>query len=122
MKISQAHVKNLVTTITQYGLGKKLGIHLLHKHEPLPDGQVKLEMKIESAPGKWIKPTLIDSLDLSNIHGVTFKVVPGENRLVSYEFGEGPSPVSNSDVVNSNCVKDFISYVTKHDLVDAIAL
>ncbi|KAM5463530.1 hypothetical protein MferCBS49748_005882 [Microsporum ferrugineum] len=118
----QAHVKNLVTTITQYGLGKKLGIHLLHKHEPLPDGQVKLEMKLESAPGKWIKPILIDSLDLSNIHGITFKVVPEENRLVPYEFGEGPSPVFNSDVVNSNCVKDFISYVTKHDLVDAIAL
>ncbi|EGC47475.1 predicted protein [Histoplasma capsulatum var. duboisii H88] len=122
MKISPDHIKNLVAMIARYGLGKKLGIHLLHKHESIPDGQVKLEKKLETTSGKWVRPISIDSLNLNNIHGVAFKVVPGENRLVPYEFGEGISPVCKSDVADNGCVKDFISYTTKHDLVDAISL
>src|ERR1700722_12571612 len=122
MHVSQDHIKNLLAMIARYRLREKLGIHLLHKHEPISKGQVKLETKLETMTGKWIKPIPMDSLDLNNIHGVVFKFVAGEHRLVPYEFGEGPSPVSMSDVVNNNCIEEFAYYITKNNLVNVIAL
>jgi hypothetical protein len=121
MHVSQDHIKNILALIAQCGLREKLGIHMLHKHESIPKGQVKLETKLETTAGKWIKPIPIDSLDLNNMHGVVFKFVAGEHRFVPYEFGEGPSPVSMSDVVNK-CIEKFVDYITKNNLVDVIAL
>lgn len=99
---------------------EKLGFHLLHKHDSLPDGKVKLETMLETVPnGKWNKPTSIDTLDLNNIHGTVFNFVPGEQRLVPYEFAKGRSPVFE---VADNCVKDFVDYITEHDLINRVAL
>jgi len=122
MHVSQDHVKRLLAIFAQHGLREKLGIHLLHRHEPISKGQVKLETKLETTPGKWVKPIAVDSLDLNKIHGVVFKFVAEEYRLVPYEFGEGPSPVSLSDVVDNNCIKEFVHYITKNNLIDVIAL
>ncbi|KAH7115586.1 hypothetical protein EDB81DRAFT_919356 [Dactylonectria macrodidyma] len=122
MGVSQEHVKMLETIIAQYNLREKLGIRLLHKHEDIPNGQINLETKLKTVAGKWIRPVSIDSLDLSEIHGVVFKFVLGENILVPYEFARGPSPVSMSDVVNNNCVKDILGYITTYGLVNVIAL
>ena len=120
MSLSQDHINNLVALFARHDMLGKLDFLLLHKHDSILDGQVKLETKLETVPdGKWIKPTSINSLDLNDIHGTVFNFVPGENCLVPYEFGKGPSPRSNID---NNAVKGFIDYITKHDLVGKIAL
>ncbi|KAJ4308366.1 hypothetical protein N0V84_012141 [Fusarium piperis] len=121
MSVSQDHVKKLEAIIAQCNLREKLGIHLLHKHEDLPNGQIKLETKLRTITGKWVRPTSINSLDLGNIHGVVFKFDPEENILVPYEFARGPSPVSMSSVVD-DCVKAILGYVARNGLANMIAL
>lgn len=127
MHVSQDHVKNLLAIFVKHGLREKIGIHRLHKHDDILQKQVKLETKLTTKPGKWIKPVPIDSLNLNNIHPVVFKFVfefsAGQLslRLDPYEFGEGPSPVSICDVDNS-CMEEVANYITKNNLVDVIAL
>jgi hypothetical protein len=105
---------------------RHLGIHRLHKHDNIPGEQVKLETKLKTKPGKWVKPTPIDSLDLSNTYPVVFKFVfepvTGKLHLDPYEFGEGPSPVSPCDVDGNNCIKEAADYVIRNNLLDVIAL
>jgi hypothetical protein len=128
MHVSPDHVKTLLAIIAKSGLREKLGIHLLHRHESIPEGQIKLETKLQTLPGKWVKPVSIESLDLSAIHPVVFTIVSDFIagalcfRLDPYEFGEGPSPVSVNDLVDNNCIEEFVNYITKHGLVDVIAL
>jgi len=127
MDINQDHVKNLLAIFMKHGLREKIGVHRLHKHDDIPQEQVKLETKLKTRPGKWIKPVPINSLDLNKIHPIVFKyvfeLVTGELhlRLDPYEFGEGPSPVSLCDVDN-NCIKEAADYVNENNLVNAIAL
>lgn len=128
MHVDQDHIKNLLAIFTKHGLREKFGIHLLHKHDDIPKEQVKVETKLKTQPGKWTKPIPIDSLDLQNVHPVVLKFilesVAGELRLHldPYEFGEGPSPVSLCDVNDNSCIKEVADYITKNNLVDAIAL
>jgi hypothetical protein len=37
-------------------------------------------------------------------------------------FARGPSPVLMSDVVNNDCIKDVLGYITANGLADSIAL
>ncbi|KAG5813599.1 hypothetical protein H9Q74_012625 [Fusarium xylarioides] len=122
IRASQAHIKRLEAIVAGYNLRHKLGFHLLHKHEDIPNGQINLEMNLKNVAGKWIRPVSIDSLDLSEIHGAIFKFIPGENILVPYEFARGPSPVLMSDVVNNDCIKDVLGYITANGLADSIGL
>ncbi|KAK6843392.1 hypothetical protein PG987_004252 [Apiospora arundinis] len=120
MSLGQHHISTLVEMFARYDTLGKLGFILLHKHDSIVDGQVKLETKLETVPGgKWIKPASITSLDPNKMHGTVFNFLSEESRLVPYEFGQGPSTHSNID---DNAVKGFIDYITKHDLVDKIAL
>ncbi|CAH0023442.1 unnamed protein product [Clonostachys rhizophaga] len=48
--VSHDHVKKLETIIAQYNLREKLGIHLLHNHEDIPNGQINLETKLKTIP------------------------------------------------------------------------
>ena len=63
----------------------------------------------------------IDSLDLNNIHPVVLKFVPEKNRLVAFEFGEGPSPVAATDV-GDKFIEEITGYLTKNDLTDLFVL
>ncbi|KAE9964643.1 hypothetical protein EG328_004444 [Venturia inaequalis] len=128
MHINQDHVKILLGIFVKHGVREKIGIHRLHKHDDILEKQVKLETKLKTKPGKWIKPVSIDSLNLNAIHPVVFKFVSvfsaGELflRLDPYEFAEGPSPVSIYDVDNSSCMEEVGEYITKNNLADVIAL
>jgi hypothetical protein len=128
MHVRQDHVKNLLAIFVRHGLREKIGIHLLHKHDDISKDQVKLETKLKTKSGKWIKPVSIDSLDPNNIHPVVFKFVfsfvDGELRLRldPYEFSEGPSPISVCDVDNNNCIEEVADYIMENNLADVIAL
>ncbi|OAF56826.2 hypothetical protein VC83_06979 [Pseudogymnoascus destructans] len=98
MHVDADHVKELVEIITRHGQLGKFGFHLLHRHDPIASDTIRLESDLRVVPGKWNKATSTESLDLSNIHPLVIKFVPDQNRFVPFEFGEGPSPVSSSDV------------------------
>ena len=120
MGLDQAHIIDILALIDQYGMHESLGFHLLHKHDSIPEGKIKLETKLETVPNsKWNKAVSIDTLDLTNIHGTMFKLVPKESHLIPFEFAKGPSPIGK---VDEDCVKTPFDYVTKHGLTNAVAL
>ncbi|KAF2175645.1 hypothetical protein K469DRAFT_609952 [Zopfia rhizophila CBS 207.26] len=121
MHVDMDHVKVLVEIISRHDQLGRFGFHLVHRHDPIANDMVRLESDLGIVPGKWNKATSIDSLDLCNIHGVIFKFVSEQNRLVPFEFGEGPSPVSASDV-NDKFVQEFTGYLTKNNLTNMFAL
>lgn len=104
----------------KYGMSEVLGVHLLHRHEPLSDGEIKLEAKLDTVHnGKWSRPTPIAGLDMSDIHAVTFRFVAGDIVLLPYEFAKGPSP----DIeIKDSCIEAVLNYVTDHQLFDQVAL
>jgi hypothetical protein len=121
MHVNMYHVKKLVEIITRHGQLGKFSVHTAHQHDPIPKDTVRLESDFRVMPGKWNKATSIDSLDLSNIHPVVFKFFPEKNRYVAFEFGEGPSPVSASDV-DDKFIQEFTGYLTKNNLTEMLVL
>lgn len=121
MYVDMVHVKELVEIIARQGQLGKFSFHLVHRHDLIANDMVRLESDLGVVPGKWNKATPIDSLDLSNIHGVVFKFVPEQNRLIPFEFSEGQSPVSVGDV-DDKFIKEFTDYLIRNNLPDTFAL
>jgi len=122
MRVNRDHVKDLVEIIVRHGQLENFGFHLVYRRDPISNDKVRLESNLaEIESSKWSKDISIDSLDLRNIHPVAIKFVPEQNQLVPFKFGEGPSPVSASDVVD-RFIKEFTTYLIKHNLSDIFAL
>lgn len=121
MHVDTCHIKGLIEIIIRHQQLKKFSFHLVHRHDSIANNTVRLESDLECLPGKWNKATLIDSLDLTKIYPVVIKFLPELNRLVPFEFGEGPSPVSATDV-NGDFIQEFIGYLIQHNLSNVIAL
>lgn len=68
------HLEALTTIIKNYDMVGKLAVHLLHSHEPLEAGEIKLENELQTTLGKWMRPVSIDSLDSASMHGLAFKI------------------------------------------------
>jgi hypothetical protein len=110
-----------VEIIARHGQLEQFSFHLVHRHDLIADDMVRLESDLGIVPGKWNMATSIDSLDLSNIHPVVIKFDHEQNRFIPFEFGEGPSPVSVSDVADE-FVREFVGYLIEHDLSNIFAL
>lgn len=121
MHVDADHVKELMAIITRHGQLGKFGFHLLHRHDPIANDTIRLESDLRVVPGKWNKATSTESLDLSNIHPLVIKFVPDQNRFIPFEFGEGPSPVSSSDV-DDKFVQEITGYLTMNNLTNIFAL
>jgi hypothetical protein len=121
MHVNTTNVKELVEIIVRHGQLGKFSFHLLHRHDPIANNTVRLESDLGVVPGKWNKATLIDSLELNNIHPVLIKFVPEQNRFVPFEFGEGLSPLSADDV-DGKFIEEFTGYLTRNNLANIFAL
>ncbi|PMD62557.1 uncharacterized protein K444DRAFT_627476 [Hyaloscypha bicolor E] len=113
LKVPDEDRKALVRMIVDHNMVGKLAIYLLHSHEPLKPGEVKLENKLETAPG--------------NLHGLAFKIElkGGENEtlcLIPYEFAKGPSPVAKDDIKVLDYIMVLANYIIKRGLADVLAL
>jgi len=127
LKVPDEDCKALVRMIVDHNMVGKLAVHLLHSHEPLKPGEVKLENKLETSPGKWMRPVPAASLDPASIHGLAFKIDPkgGENEtlyLIPYEFAKGPSPVAKDDKKVLDCMTELANYIFQRGLADVFAL
>ncbi|OHE93880.1 hypothetical protein CORC01_10779 [Colletotrichum orchidophilum] len=121
MRVDDAHVAELLRLIDKNGYHGRLGLHLLHKHDDIADGTIRLESDLSEMPGSWNKATRIDSIDARSIHAVTFRHISPENRLVPYEFAEGPSSLTLGEK-DHQFLGEFNEYLRKHSLSDALAL
>ncbi|RSL83550.1 hypothetical protein CDV31_016820 [Fusarium ambrosium] len=121
MHVGMDRIKELVEIIARHDQLGRFSFHLVHRHDHIANDTVRLESDLGVVPGKWNKATSIDSLDLQGIHGVVFKFIPKQNRLVPFEFAEGPSPISASDV-NDKFVQEFTGYLIENNLTDTFAL
>ncbi|KAI3390391.1 hypothetical protein diail_9821, partial [Diaporthe ilicicola] len=127
LRVPDEDCKALVRMIVDHNMVGKLAVHLLHSHEPLKPGEVKLENKLETVPGKWMRPVTTASLDPASIHGLAFKVElkGGKNEtlcLTPYEFAKGPSPVAKDDNTVLDCMMVLANYIIQRDLADVFAL
>ncbi|KAK1992432.1 hypothetical protein LX36DRAFT_662416 [Colletotrichum falcatum] len=121
MQSDRVHVAELLRLIENHGYHKKLGLHLLHKHEDIADGTIRLESDLGVVSGSWNRATPIDSIDVGSIHATAFRYMPEENRLVPFEFAKG----SQSIMLNEKDLPflvEFASYLKEHSLADALAL
>jgi hypothetical protein len=119
--------KALVRMIVDHNIVGKLAVHLLHSHEPLKPGEVKLENKLETAPGKWMRPVPAASLDPASLYSLAFKIElkDGENKtlcLILYEFAKGPSPVAKDDKKVLDYMMVLANYIILRGLADLLAL
>lgn len=79
-------------------------------------------------PSKWIKPILINSLNLNNIYLIIFKFIFKLNfkslsfYLDLYKFGEGLLLVSIYNLNNNNYMEEVTNYSIKNNLVNIIIL
>ncbi|KID60225.1 hypothetical protein MAN_10095, partial [Metarhizium hybridum] len=126
LKVPDGHLDALTTIIKNYDMVGKVAVHLLHSHEPLGKGEIKLENKLETAPGKWMRPVSADSLDPASLHGLAFKIDHSDDEntafnLVPYEFVKGQSPVKG-DGIALECMAELAKYIVQKGLVDVLAL
>lgn len=121
MDVDLNHVKELVNIIVQHNQVGIFGFHLVHRHDPIANGTIRLESDLGVIPGKWNKPTLIDSLDLSNMHGNIFQFDPEQAQLLPIEFGDGPPPITAADIP-TEFISDFTAYLAKNSLTNIFAL
>lgn len=121
MSLNEEHIKTLSGIIKKHGMSGILGFHLLHRHDPISAGQIKLAMALSTVPnGKWNKPVSIDSLSPEDVHGTMFKLVRGAQGggcFVPFELAKGPSPD-----VKGSCVEEMAAYFDTHKLEDQVAL
>ncbi|GKU08177.1 unnamed protein product [Fusarium langsethiae] len=126
MKAPVPHLEVLVTIIENHNMVDKMAVHLLHSHEQLKESEIKLEKKLETAPGTWMQPVSADSIDPADLHTLAFKVDHTDSEdapfsLIPYEFGEGQSPIMGDERV-LECMSDLATYIVEKDLVDIFAL
>jgi hypothetical protein len=127
LKVPDEDRQALVRMIIDHNMVGKLAVHLLHSHEPLKPSEIKLENKLETVPGKWMRPVLATSVDPASIHGLAFKIEldGGENEtfcLIPYEFAKGPSPVSKEDQKVLDCMIELANYIIQRGLANVLAL
>ncbi|KAI5920904.1 hypothetical protein F4810DRAFT_702683 [Camillea tinctor] len=115
------HINNILNSIITHDLSEKFQVHLLHRHDLVENGTIKVESDLEGLPGKWNKPTQIDSLDLGNVHGVMYRPDTDKSRFAPVKFAHGPLPISWNGVVAS-FLGEVAEYFMKNNLADSLAL
>lgn len=120
-----AHVKALLGLIAQHDLGHLIGIHSIHRHDPLPSDTVRLEThELGIGGASWTRATAIDGIDLNRTHATLFKL--DQDTLIPLEFAAGPSPVETGAGPATNVPAAFLSavadYLAKNGLADLLGL
>ncbi|EQK99220.1 hypothetical protein G6O67_007855 [Ophiocordyceps sinensis] len=118
-EISAAHLKEIMEMIVSHNVQEKFGIHLVHGHLHVDQGQVMHGTAMTRLRGCWTRPTDISGLDFGNMHGHIF-ALSSNGQFQAYEYRQGdPSPMSHND--NAFIVALEV-YMQKHDLLSLIGL
>lgn len=117
--VQQAHLQELASLIKRYNVHDKFGIHLIHRHFQVDEGNVMLGTALTSVRGFWTKPTSITHLNPTEIHGHIFRLA-GSGEMQAYEYREGPT--TNLDSVDPAFFQEFIEYLQANDMTNLLGL
>lgn len=95
--VSEKHLASLSAIIQAFQVENKFGIHLVHGHLRVEDGNVMFGKAMSNVAGCWTRPTSISSLELDKLHGHIY-VMRKDGQFEAYEYREGPpEPMSETD-------------------------
>ncbi|KPM41997.1 hypothetical protein AK830_g4581 [Neonectria ditissima] len=93
-EISDTTLKNLGELFVRHDVHEIFGIHLLHAHFHVPEGNVLYGIQAQvsgNSESCWTKPVPVDELAAKPMHGHVFHLQPN-GAFVPYEFQEGEVP------------------------------
>ncbi|KAK4074650.1 hypothetical protein Purlil1_12906 [Purpureocillium lilacinum] len=117
--VKKIHLQELASLFKRFSVQDKFGMHLIHGHTQLDEGNIMLGTALASVRGCWTKPTSITEIDLSNIHGHIFRLT-GNGEMQAYEYREGP--VVNLDGVNPAFFRELAQYLLANGLENLLGL
>jgi hypothetical protein len=80
---------------------------------------VMLGKGVQEPSGCWTKPTVIEEVNLEDVHGHIFALT-GDGRFVAYEYREGP--LFNMADVKPEFFHDVIQYLLSNNLENLLGL
>lgn len=116
-------LKNLGELLVRHGAHDAFGIHLLHSHFQVPEGnvlygtQVQVSGKSESC---WTKSISAKELTTKPIRGHVFSLQPN-GAFVPYEFQEGEAP-PNAAKVPRTFFQELAEFLQLNNLTGLVAL
>ncbi|KAJ6436396.1 C6 finger domain-containingprotein [Purpureocillium lavendulum] len=117
--VQPIHLQELASLFKRFNVQDKFGMHLIHGHSQLDEGNIMLGTALASVRGCWTKPTSITDIDPSNIHGHIFRLT-GNGEMQAYEYREGP--IVNLDGVNPAFFRELAQYLLANDLESLLGL
>ncbi|CEO58412.1 hypothetical protein PMG11_03139 [Penicillium brasilianum] len=116
--VAQEHITNLAEMFVRHNADKILGIHLIHGHFKIPEETVMLGTNVESLSLRWTKPTHIEKINPTSVHGHIFALT--KDGMCAYELQEGPLP--DMSKVGLHFLDEFIEYIVQNSLTNLIGL
>ncbi|KAK7422452.1 hypothetical protein QQZ08_009504 [Neonectria magnoliae] len=114
-KIDRDDVHGLLKIIIRHNLDDLVGVHNLHRHDPLPADTVRVEKDVGHilAGARMTPPVPLDGLDLGNTRALTYYV--SGNNLIPFEFREGQNSASAG-------VMNLTKFVAERGLTELFAI
>jgi hypothetical protein len=81
---------------------------------------LRVESDLKTRPGSWTKPHAIENLNLNEIHGNVFMLLPNK-CFIAYEFCEGPPPASLGNT-DPRFLQELTEYLWENKLTNLIGL
>jgi len=100
-------------------MANKFGMHLVHRHNAVENGEVMVKTKLKTMEGSWSQATNVMQLQLSNTRGCIFKV-NSNGDLEPYKFSEGsPADMLDGD---SAFLSEMCAYLRDNQLNNLFGL
>ncbi|EXL39780.1 hypothetical protein FOCG_17632 [Fusarium oxysporum f. sp. radicis-lycopersici 26381] len=122
-EISDTTLKNLGELFVRHDAHDAFGIHLLHAHFQVPEGNVLYGIQVQvsgNSESCWTKPVPAKELATKPIHGHVFHLQPN-GAFVPYEFQEGEAP-SKAAKVPKAFFQELAEFLHLNSLAGLVAL
>jgi hypothetical protein len=117
-EILESHIHNLAAIFVRNRAERVLGIHLAHGHFAAPDNTTLLGVNYDKPYCRWARPTVIQTIDLSNVHGHIFVLT--DHGFHPYEYQTGPLP--DLFGVDSAFLLELTEYLITNELSKLVGL
>ncbi|KIW38197.1 uncharacterized protein PV06_10143 [Exophiala oligosperma] len=117
-EILESHIHNLAALFVRNRADGILGIHLAHGHFAAPDNTTLLGVNYDKPYCRWARPTVIRTVDLSNVHGHIFVLT--DHGFHPYEYQTGPLP--DLFEVDSAFLPELAEYLITNNLSKLVGL
>ncbi|KAK1976169.1 hypothetical protein LZ30DRAFT_735293 [Colletotrichum cereale] len=118
-EVQQVHLQKLADLFKRFNVQDKFGMHLIHGHFQLEEGNIMLGTALASVRGCWTKPTRITDLKPAEIHGHIFRLTES-GEMQAYEYRDGPT--TNLDGVDPAFFQELVEYLCVNNLTKMLGL